>query len=89
MTEDYGSRLAYWGWLDSATWPLAGDVAYHADLRGAQDDFEERFNGLALKRDFFLVTLPDELDLQPLLSERLGRYPIYAQGDGYVIYDLR
>jgi 4-amino-4-deoxy-L-arabinose transferase-like glycosyltransferase len=89
LTEDYGSRLAYWGWLDSAAWPVAGDFAYHADLRGAQDDFEERFNRLALKRDFFLVTLPEELRLQPLLNERLGEYPIFAQGDGYVIYDLR
>ncbi|HEY2981924.1 MAG TPA: glycosyltransferase family 39 protein [Anaerolineales bacterium] len=89
LTEDYGSRLAYWGWLDSAAWPLSGDLSYHSDLRGAQDDFQERFAQLALKRDFFLVTLPDELDLQPLLKQRLADYPIFAQGGGYVIYDLR
>lgn len=89
LTQDYGSRLAYWGWLDSAQWPVAGDLSYHEDLRGAQADFEERFKNLAGKRDFFLVTMPDELELQPLLKERLATYPIFAEGDGYVIYDLR
>jgi len=89
LTQDYGSRLAYWGWLDSAQWPVAGDLSYHEDLRGAQADFDERFKNLASKRDFFLVTLPDELKAQPMLKERLAQYPIFAEGDGYVIYDLR
>jgi 4-amino-4-deoxy-L-arabinose transferase-like glycosyltransferase len=89
LTEDYGSSLAYWGWLDTAVWPQAGDIAYHSDLRGARGDFEKRFQNLALKREFFLVTLPDELDLQPLLKERLDEYPLLFEGDGYVIYDLR
>ncbi len=89
LTQDYGSRLDFWGWLDAAQWPVAGDLAYHEDLRGAQADFEERFKNLASKRDFFLVTLPDELKAQPMLKERLATYPIFAEGDGYVIYDLR
>jgi hypothetical protein len=89
LTQDYGSRLDFWGWLDTAQWPLAGDLSYHEDLRGAQADFEERFKNLASKRDFFLVTLPDELKAQPMLKERLATYPIFAEGDGYVIYDLR
>ncbi len=89
LTQDYGSRLAYWGWLDSAQWPVSGDLSYHEDLRGAQADFDERFKNLASKRDFFLVTLPDELKAQPMLKERLATYPIFAEGDGHVIYDLR
>lgn len=89
LTQDYGSRLAYWGWLDAAAWPVAGDLRYHGDLLGARQDFEEQFTSLALKRDFFLVTLPEELQLQPLLDQRLADYPIYEQGEGYVIYDLR
>lgn len=89
LAHDYGARLAYWGWLDPAAWPVAGDFAYHSDLRGAQDDFEQRFRQLALKRDFFLVTLPDELDRQPLLRERLAGYPVFAQGEGYIIYALK
>ncbi len=89
LAPDYGSRLAYWGWLDAAAWPVAGDINYHGGLLGARQDFEQRFKELASKRDFFLVTLPEELKLQPLLAERLAQYPIYEQGEGYVIYDLR
>jgi 4-amino-4-deoxy-L-arabinose transferase-like glycosyltransferase len=89
LTQDYGSRLAYWGWLEAAAWPVAGDISYHGDLLGADQDFEKRFRELALKRDFFLVTLPDELKLQPQLQARLAEYPIFGQGEGYVIYDLR
>lgn len=89
LTDDYGSSLAYWGWLDSTAWPISGDINYHSGLRGAQNDFDERFKNLAAKRDFFLVTVPAELDAQPLLKQRLAGYPIYAQGAGYVIYDLR
>ncbi|HEY6074892.1 MAG TPA: hypothetical protein VIV15_16300, partial [Anaerolineales bacterium] len=89
LTQDYGSRLAYWGWLDAAPWPLSGDINYHGDLLGASQDFETRFMELTRKRDYFLVTMPDELALQPLLAERLAGYPIYEQGKGYVIYKLR
>jgi hypothetical protein len=36
------------------------------------------------------VTLFGELDAQPALKDRLyNNYPIYAQGDGYVLFDLR
>ncbi len=89
LMQDYGSRLAYWGWLDAAAWPVTGDINYHGGLLGAQQDFEQRFKELTTKRDFFLVTLPEELKLQPLLEEQLAQYPIYEQGEGYVIYDLR
>ena len=89
LAEDYGSRLAYWGWVDASAWPLSGDIAYHVGLRGAQENFEEQFQRLAGRRDFFLVTLPGELAMQPFLLQRLAAYPIYSQGEGFVIYDLR
>ena len=37
----------------------------------------------------FLVTDFDELERQPFLQVKLIEYPIFAQGDGYIIYDLR
>jgi 4-amino-4-deoxy-L-arabinose transferase-like glycosyltransferase len=89
LTQDYGSRLAYWGWLFVTPWPTLGDVNYHSDLRGAQGDFEEQFNDLALKKDLFIVTDFEELYRQPFLKEKLSQFPIFAQGNGYIIYEIK
>lgn len=89
LTQDYGSRLAYWGWRNITAWPSYGDLRYHEDLRGAQNDFDAQFADLAAKKDLFLVTDFNDLNRQPLLKTKLADYPIFAQGDGYIIYDLR
>jgi len=89
LTQDYGSRLEYWGWKTVATWPYVGDINY-ADIRGGTFSFDDLFNEYSSKRDFFLVTDFDELDRQLGLKERLfTSYPIHAQGDGYLVFDLR
>jgi 4-amino-4-deoxy-L-arabinose transferase-like glycosyltransferase len=88
LTQDCGSRLAYWGWMPMTSWPTFGDLNYHQDLRGAQEDFEKQFEVLALRKDLFIVTDFDELDRQPFLEQKLSQFPVFEQGDGYIIYDL-
>ncbi len=88
LTQDYGSRMAYWGWRYITTWPTYGDLLYHDDMLGAQHDFEEQFAEIAAKKDLFVVTDFTDLNLQPFLKARLATYPIFAEGDGYVIYNL-
>ena len=88
LTQDYGSRLAYWGWQTLTSWPTYGDLVYHDDLRGAQLEFDRLFEDLAVNKELFLVTDFDELKRQPLLKEKLSGYPIFAEGDGYIIFDL-
>ena len=89
LTQDYGSRLEYWGWKTVATWPYIGDINY-VDARGGTFSFDELFNEYSSKRDFFLVTDLDELDHQLELKERLfSSYSIVAQEDGYLIFNLR
>ena len=88
LTQDYSSRLAYWGWTSITTWPTYGDLIYHDDLRGAQLEFDGLFEDIALKKELFLVTDFGELKRQPLLKEKLSGYPIFAEGDGYIIFDL-
>ncbi len=88
LTQDYGSRLAYWGWKNLTAWPTYGDLVYHDDLRGAQIDFEKQFEDIALKKELFLVTDFDELNRQPLLKEKLSDYSIFAENNGYIIFDL-
>jgi hypothetical protein len=88
LTQDYGSRLSYWGWKSLVSWPTYGDLLYHDDLRGSQKKFNEQFAILALNKELFVVTDFDELNRQPLLKEKLSGYSIFATGDGYLIFDL-
>ncbi|MCJ7435854.1 MAG: glycosyltransferase family 39 protein [Anaerolineales bacterium] len=89
LTQDYGARLEYWGWEKATIWPLYGDLVYHVGLKGANKGFETLFANLADRSDFFLVTMPEELSRQPELKERLAQYPVFAEGEGYIIYDLK
>ena len=89
LTQDYGSRMEYWGWRTVTIWPSASDLNY-AKLRSDNDfSFDELFKEYSGKKAFFLVTDFDELKRQPELRTKLSGYSIYAQGDGYVIYDLQ
>jgi 4-amino-4-deoxy-L-arabinose transferase-like glycosyltransferase len=87
LTQDYGSRMAYFGWQSITSMPSYGDILYSTQ-RGSKADFEERFNGVISKKDLFLVTDFNDLNLQPFLKEILETYPIFAEGDGYIIYNL-
>lgn len=89
LTQDYGSRLQYWGWQIANTWPSLGEMS-HSELRGGTiDSFDEMFKSFTAKRDLFLVTDFDEFKAQTQLRERLSSYPVFAQGDGYIMYRLR
>jgi len=88
LTQDYGARVAYWGWRNITSWPAYGDQLYSTE-RGGERKIEEQFAEIAAKKDLFLVTDFNDLARQPFLKEKLSAYPIFAQGDGYVIYDLR
>lgn len=88
LTQDYGQRLNYWGWQNAEIWPNSGDIDYH-ELRGASFDLASHFKQLTNGKSYFLVTDFDELNRQADLKQKLETLPIYAQGDGYIIYDLR
>ena len=89
LTQDYGSRLEYWGWRESANWPYRGDAGF-ANIREGVFSFDDLFNRYSSKMSFFLVTDFAEFDKQPELKERLlGSYPVSAEGDGYLIFDLK
>lgn len=87
LTQDYGARIAYWGWRVITPWPASGDLIY-SNARGPGRDFEGFFEETILKKDLFLVTDFDDLERQPFLKEKLEGYPIFAEGHGYVIYNL-
>jgi hypothetical protein len=88
LTQNYGSRLQYWGLTTAENWYTSGDQ-YYADLRSGKVVFDKAFDEVMQHRDYFLVTDFEELKLQPELKARLSMYKIFAEGEGYIIYNLR
>lgn len=86
LTQDYGYRLMLYGWRQVDLWPLATGLS---ETRNPGKDFADDFTDLTADKDYFLVTAFGQLDKQPSLKKILDEYPIAAQGDGYVLYDLR
>ena len=87
LIPDYGSRLEYYGFTSAGVWPTLDDLNY-SELRSG-DPFVVRFRKLVRNKIYFLVTDFEELKRQPKLSAHLVTYPVYAQGEGYIIYQLR
>jgi hypothetical protein len=88
LTEDYGNRLAYWGWMKTALWPSSGDLN-QAQARGNQRDIDDLFAEIAAQKSYFLVTDLEDFAKQTELQKRLAGYQVIEAGDGYLIYDLQ
>jgi 4-amino-4-deoxy-L-arabinose transferase-like glycosyltransferase len=90
LSDDYNHRLSYFGLLDVPYLLSYGDMNLRK-LAGHPVDAERMYYIQKLEgRDFFLITMLDELNLQPVLKEVLySRYKLYKQGERYLIFDLR
>lgn len=89
LAKDYGYRLNYWGWLNTSHWPSEGDLWYQ-EKRGDPQGFAQLFEKHARNRSFFLVMDFDEWEAQSALQGYLlEQYPLFAEGEGYLIFDLR
>jgi 4-amino-4-deoxy-L-arabinose transferase-like glycosyltransferase len=92
ITHDYNTRLKYYGWVNVAAWPLTLDQTQMHALAGGNADmnspeWEKIFNDKTKGFDYFIVTLFDELNTQPMLKRMLDQYASY-EGEGYTIYNL-
>jgi hypothetical protein len=89
MTDDYNGRLSYYGWYEADYMPDPAELS-HRELAGHEGGAIETFKAMAEERDYFLVTLLDDLNKESEFKTFLDQtYPILDQGDGYLIYDLR
>jgi hypothetical protein len=76
----------YWGWRKVRLWPLNTALS---ELRSQDRNLAARFPEITSGSEYFLVTAFGQLESQPALEAILQTYPVAAQGDGYVVYDLR
>ena len=88
LTQDYGSRMEYYGLTSVGIWPTVDDMS-HMELRRGGSSFERTFEKLVRNKSYFLITDFAELKKQPELKTRLQGYPVYAENEGYIIYQLR
>lgn len=91
LVQFYGHLLMYYGWTEVELWPVTGEL-YLAELRGndAVNDFPSYFVKKTEGMDYFLVTNRNQFEKQPELYDHLYQhYPVYSEGSGYLIFDLR
>ena len=88
LTQDYGYRLMYYGWRKVILWPNRGELNL-SELRGDGKDFETFFAKKSDGMKYFLITSFNQFNDQPDLKKYLNQhFPVYAEGGGYLIYDL-
>lgn len=90
ITHEMGYRIAYYGWQHVTPWLFtAADEQALSGTANPQAEFVTRFENATIGQDYFVITLMNDFNTQPMLKSYLnGRYPIYAEGDGYLIFDL-
>jgi 4-amino-4-deoxy-L-arabinose transferase-like glycosyltransferase len=88
LTQDYGYRLMYYGWRKVTLWPNRGEQKL-SQLRGSDKEFENLFAKHTEGKSYFLITAFKQFEDQPDLKQYLyDRYPLLAEGQGYLIFNL-
>ncbi|MEW5870913.1 MAG: glycosyltransferase family 39 protein [Chloroflexota bacterium] len=88
LTQDYGYRLMYYGWRKVVLWPNRGEQKL-SQLRGSEKEFETYFAKHTQDKRYFLITAFRQFEDQPDLKAYLyEHYPVLAEGQGYLIFDL-
>lgn len=89
LTQDYGYRLGYWGWITPTNWMYSGDFTVR-EMSGMEFDHEKIFFEQTEGKDYFLVTQFSEFEAQADLKDLLyANYPLIEDTDDYLIFDLK
>jgi len=87
--ENYGLRLAYWGWNYVSSWTTMGDVKLR-ELAGQEINLQQQFDDRIANYDFFVVGDRVEYERQAFLKEYFETtfLKVHEIGD-ILIFDLR
>ena len=86
LTQDYGYRIMVFGWKDVILWRYDTLLM---KINGNHMDTKAEFERLTTGKEFFLITAFNENKKQPVLEEILSQYPLYAEGDDFLLFNLR
>ncbi len=90
LAQNYGFPLSYFGWTPNQPWLTPDDLNLRA-LAGEDKAavMQRAFESIA-QFDYFVVTRLDVLADDPALKAYLyDNFPVIAEGDGYLIFDLQ
>jgi hypothetical protein len=90
ITHEQGYRIAYYGWRQALPWSTtAADEQAVSASADPQAAFKALFDKAISGQEYFIVTLFNDFNSLPMLGAYLyDHYPIYAEGDGFLIFDL-
>ncbi len=89
ITQEEGYRIAYFGWRHVTPWSYTAADESSTGTNDSTSSFISLFKKATAGSDYFIITMLSQLDAQPVLKTYLNdNYPIYSQGDGYLIFDL-
>ena len=90
LSADYGVPLEYHALICGRSWPLSWDLEWErlagVPVLGAQERFSRRY--AQDLPQYFIVEDIQEFAKQPDLGRFLSQFPIVAQSEDYVIYNL-
>lgn len=88
IAEDYGYRLAYWGWQEVEAWLDTGDLNLRA-LDSREIELNSKFLEKANGKTYLVVTQMNKLNAQPEIKTFVfENYPIVISNDEYLVFDL-
>lgn len=88
VSQDYGGRLAYWGWQPNEAWYDESQLQLR-QAAGREIELAARFGEFLEGKRFFVVTHLARFENDTALKEYLyNNYPIHAEGKGFIIFDL-
>jgi hypothetical protein len=90
LTQEHGARMWYYGQISVRLWPNTGTQYFRTTGGGGPFDFEQYYHDQTGGISYFLITDFADFNKQTLLKNRLEEnYPVYSQGDGFLIFDMR
>jgi hypothetical protein len=89
ITHELGYRIAYYDWRHVTPWPYSAEDEQELGTKDPMVQFTALFKKATGGQDYFVVTMFGQFDSLSLLKDYLyANYPIYAEGDGYLIFNL-
>lgn len=89
LSQDYGNRITYYGWITPRPWKDPGGIDYSQPYSENGEAFSQYFESYTMGFDYFIITQIKLFQKNEYLYRYLNeQYPVAKKGGGYIIFDL-